>query len=86
MYNVAYKPSFVRQLKKLDQKVLELVLIRINLLKDNPNHNLLKVHKLHGGLDDFHSFFVSSKLRIIFKFESKKEIVLYMIGSHDIYK
>lgn len=81
---ISYKPSFVRQFNKLDPKLQEETLEKIDLLKKHKNHPLLKVHKLHGHLKERYSFSVNYKTRIVFTYVSK-EVVLLAIGDHAIY-
>lgn len=83
---IRYKPSFVREFKKLPVELQEEALERIDLFKDVENHQKLKVHKLKGRLKDFHSFSVTYSHRIVFSFDSKTEVVFLAIGSHDIYR
>jgi mRNA-degrading endonuclease YafQ of YafQ-DinJ toxin-antitoxin module len=83
---IDYKPSFIRQLKKLDSGLRDEVLEKIKLLKDVNNHDKLKVHKLHGRLENSFGFSVNYKIRIVFDYVSKDELVLLVIGDHDVYK
>lgn len=83
---VSYKVTFVRQFRKLEEDLQKEVLEKIELLKDSSSHDLLKVHKLHGKLKDKFSFYVNYKIRIVFMWEDKSEIILLAIGDHDIYK
>ena len=83
---IYYKPSFLREFKKLPIELQEEVIDRIELFKDKENHKKLKVHKLKGRLKDFYSFSASYSHRIIFSYESKAKVVLLGIGDHDIYK
>jgi len=59
---------------------------KIDLLKNTDNHKLLKVHKLHGEMDQYYSFYVNYKIRIVFSWKNEKEIHFLAIGDHDIYK
>jgi len=86
MYKISFKPSFIKQTRRLENDLLQELLKRVELLKDKSNHQFLKVHKLHGSLSDFYSFSITHSIRVIFKFDDKNEIVLLMIGSHSIYK
>lgn len=83
---ISYKATFVRQFKKLDQDLQSEVLEKIESLKNIDNHDSLKVHKLHGKLKESYSFYVNYKIRVVFVWEDKKEIILLAIGDHDIYK
>ena len=82
---ISYKATFIRQFNKLDKNLQEEVLEKIDLFKDRKNHDLLKVHKLHGKFKDSHSFYVNYKIRIVFIWGEKDEAVLLVIGDHDIY-
>jgi mRNA-degrading endonuclease YafQ of YafQ-DinJ toxin-antitoxin module len=83
---ISYKPSFVREFKKLPAELQEEALERIDLFRNVENHKKLKVHNLKGRLKDFHSFSVTYSHRIVFSYESKKEVVFIAIGNHDVYK
>ena len=83
---IGYKPSFVRDFKKLPTDLQEEAFDKIELFKDVANHKKLKVHKLKGKLSEYHSFSVSYSHRIVFSFESKKEVVFLAIGDHDVYR
>lgn len=83
---INFKPSFVREFKKLPSELQEEVLERIELFKKVANHKKLKVHKLKGRLSDFYSFSVTYSHRIVFSYESKTEVVFLAIGDHDVYK
>lgn len=82
---ISYKATFIRQFNKLDKNLQEEVLQKIDLFKDRKNHDLLKVHKLHGKFKDSYSFYVNYKIRIVFMWENNDEAVLLVIGDHDIY-
>lgn len=86
MITILFKPTFVRQLNKLESSLQTEVLEKINLFGDSANHKTLKVHKLHGELGQFYSFSVNYQFRIVFQYLNKKEVVLMAIGDHDIYK
>ncbi len=81
---IGYKPSFVRDFKKLPTDLQEEAFDKIELFKDVANHKKLKVHKLKGKLSEYHSFSVSYSHRIVFSFESKNEVVFLAIGDHDV--
>ena len=47
---------------------------------------MLKVHKLNGKFEDYSSFSVNYKFRIVFRYISKNEVLFTDMGDHDIYK
>jgi mRNA-degrading endonuclease YafQ of YafQ-DinJ toxin-antitoxin module len=85
--DVAFSPAFLRRFKKLDARLQDEAIEKIELFKDLENHGFLKVHKLNGPFSDCHSFSVNHKTRIIFEYldRSKGEVVLHAIGDHEIY-
>jgi len=86
MYQISFKPSFIRRIKSLDDKLCQEVFEKIELLKHKSNHRVLKVHKLHGRLSNYFSFSINYRIRAVFQFESQNEIALLDIGDHGIYK
>lgn len=86
MIIVSFKPSFIRSVNKLEKALCDEVIEKIEFLKNVKNHKFLKVHKLHGRLSGCFSFSVNYKVRAVFQYEPKNEIVLLDIDDHDIYK
>ena len=82
---VSYAPNFVRQFKALDGALQQEILEKIHLFQDRKNHNVLRVHKLHGRLSGRYSFSVNYRFRIVFSYLSRFEAVLLGIGDHTIY-
>lgn len=85
MLKVKYTHYFIRKVSKLEDALIEEIQEKIELLKDEANHQKLKVHKLHGILKGSLSFYVNYKIRVVFEYTSKSEIVLEDVGGHDIY-
>lgn len=83
---IGYKPSFIREFKKLPIEVQDDALDKIELFKNIENHKKLKVHKLKGKLEGYYSFSVTYSHRIVFKYETKNEVVFLAIGDHGVYK
>ena len=83
---VQYKPSFVREFKKLPKEVQDEAFQKITLFQDVKNHESLKVHKLKGRLKDFYSFSITYSHRIVFMYENKNIAVFLAVGDHDVYR
>lgn len=83
---VYFKPTFIKQLKKLESALQEEAFEKIELFKDIKNHKQLKVYKLNGVLSGRYSFSVNYKTRIVFSHLSKTEAVLLALGDHEVYK
>ena len=86
MIKIDYTPAFSRQFRKLEYLLAQEAVEKIDLFKDPKNHDLLKVHKLHGPLKGRYSFYVNYKIRVVFHHVSKNEVILMAIGDHDVYK
>ena len=86
MIKIFFKPTFVRQVNKLDKDLVEEVHEKIELFKHKRNHEMLKVHKLHGRFSGCFSFSVNYKVRIVFEYCSDNEVAFLTIGDHDVYK
>lgn len=85
MLIVSFKASFIRKMAKIDDDLRVEAIEKINLLKNTQNHQLLKVHKLHGQLAGLSSFSVNYRTRIVFEYISKNEVALLSIGDHNVY-
>ena len=84
--SVAYTPAFFLQFKALGPQLQGEAIERIELLKDSENHRSLKVHKLKGYFSGRYSFSVNYKIRIVFEYTSKADVVLLAIGDHAVYR
>jgi len=83
---IKYKPSFLREFKKLPVDIQEEAKEKILMFQDEVNHQRLKVHKLQGKLKDFYSFSITYSHRMVFMYEADGSIVLITVGTHDVYK
>lgn len=83
---VAFKPSFLRQLKKLPPALQDEAIEKLEQFKDLSTHARLRVHKLKGGLAGNLSFSVNYRYRIIFIWEVANEsAIMLAIGDHALY-
>ena len=83
---VQYKPSFLRQFKKLEPALQKEAAEKIELFNDAENHRTLAVFKLKGRLTGHMSFSVNYRYRIVFEYVDAKTAGFLAIGDHDIYK
>ena len=86
MIKISYLPVFIRQFNKLENLLADEVVEKVELFKDQKNHDLLKVHKLHGRLKNRYSFYVNYKIRVVFCYVSKDEVALLAVGGHEVYQ
>ena len=83
---IAYKPTFLRQFKKLPKQLQEEAKQKIELFRDVRSHRQLRVHKLGGDLEGLWSFSINYRYRIVFEWEKKGESVVCLgIGDHSLY-
>lgn len=83
---VAYSKKFVRSFKKLPPEIKARARAVDEIFRKDPTDRRLRLHKLHGDLEDFHSFSVDFSYRIIVEFK-KSNIALFLdIGTHDLYE
>jgi len=84
---IIYSFKFVREYKKLPEKIKKLAEESEPFFRNDPFDPKLKTHKLKGRLDGFLSFSIGYKYRIIFEFGSnKKTVYFHSVGNHDIYE
>jgi mRNA-degrading endonuclease YafQ of YafQ-DinJ toxin-antitoxin module len=83
---IFYTKKFEREYKKLNREIKLKIESRETIFRKNPFSPTLKTHKLSGELEDFLSFSVDFKYRIVFEFIDESNIFFYSVGDHDIYK
>ncbi len=86
MFTVSITNQFQRQFSKLHPELKEEIVSKLELLKDQSNHQSFKVHKLKGRLVDRYGFSINYKIRIVFNFFENDEIILLAVGNHDVYR
>lgn len=86
MTELEYAPKFLRQLYKLEKNIQEEALEKIKSFKDPKNHRSLNVHKLRGRHKERYAFYITDKIRIMFKYQNPKLASFLAIDDHDIYK
>ncbi|HRZ30357.1 MAG TPA: type II toxin-antitoxin system mRNA interferase toxin, RelE/StbE family [Candidatus Paceibacterota bacterium] len=82
---IFYTSKFAREYKKLNVEIQDLADQKIEIFKENQFSTQLKTHKLHGSLSNYYAFSVDMRIRVIFRYGSKREIYLHSIGDHGIY-
>jgi len=87
MYEIFFTKKYEKSVKKFlkkHQNIKPKYIKTIRLLKQNPYHPSLRLHKLQGNLEEYFSLSIDMEYRIILDFiVVEKEIYLIDIGSHD---
>jgi len=80
-YLIAIEPEFLPQCDELPKTIKKKFKKQIYLLKENPKHPSLKIHKIEGS--DFSEFYVDDFYRCVFQQEGNI-FKLYFIGTHKL--
>ena len=80
-YLIAIEPEFLPQYDELPKNVKKKFKKQISLLKENPKHPSLKIHKLECS--DFCEFYLDDFYRCVFQQEGNI-YKLYFIGTHKL--
>ena len=83
---IAYTAYFLKLLSRLESNLQNEVIEKTELFKNRNNHKSLNLHKLHSKFAGSYSFYVNYKIRIVFDYVNKEEVVFLLVGDHDIYK
>jgi mRNA-degrading endonuclease RelE of RelBE toxin-antitoxin system len=80
-YLIAIEPEFLPQYDELSGEIKKKFKKQISLLKENPKHPSLKIHKLEGS--EFREFYVDEFYRCVFQQEGNI-YKLYFVGTHKL--
>jgi len=83
---IGYKPTFLRDFKKLPAELQADAKDKIELFKNTDNYKKLKVHKLKGKLKTYYSFSISYSHRVVFEYQNKQTVTFLAVGDHDVYR
>ena len=85
-YKIIRTDEYFKKLKKFIKKhpeVLDRYAKTIELLEIDPWHPSLRLHKLQGGLQEYHSISINMKYRVVIDFIIKdNEIIPIDIGTN----
>lgn len=83
---IYYSRKFAKEYKKLPIRLKIQAEKKEKIFRNNPLDPRLKTHKLTGKLQEFWSFSIDHKHRIIFEFESSQTVWFHSVGTHQIYR
>ncbi|MBP7058792.1 type II toxin-antitoxin system mRNA interferase toxin, RelE/StbE family [Candidatus Gracilibacteria bacterium] len=82
---VIYSPDFIKALTAQPAKIQKKAIKMEEILKTNPLHPSLRIHKLEGKLKGLWSIAINLSVRIIFKPQDNGDFLFLSIGTHAIY-
>jgi len=80
-YLISVEADFLSQYDELPKDIKKKFKKQISLLKENPKHPSLKIHKLEGS--NFREFYVDDFYRCVFQQEGNI-CKLYFVGTHKL--
>lgn len=78
---ISIEPEFLHQYDELPKEIKKKFKKQIALLKENPKHPSLKIHRLEGS--DYWEFYVDDFCRCVFKQEGIV-YTLYFVGTQKL--
>lgn len=81
-------PTFKKLFDSLPVKIQQTAKAKYELFKQDPNHPVLKTHKLHGKHKDKFAISTNREYRAIYKIEDRLDVKVYIwlwIESHSDY-
>jgi mRNA interferase RelE/StbE len=84
-YEIGFKPSALKELRKLDEATRQVIISEIDLLADNPRPDGYK--KLKGEIN-LYRIRVFSNYRVVYEIQDRKLVVTVVKVGHqrDIYR
>ena len=82
MLKAEYSKRFVKDYRKLSNKIQEAFNLRLILFLNNPKQSLLHDHSLTGKMSTRRAFSVTGDIRVIYRYVDSDKIALLRIGKH----
>ena len=83
---IIYSSKFAHEYKRLPDKIKIIAEKKELIFRNNPFDPSLETHKLHGKLDEFWSFSIDYKYRIVFEFIESDLVHFHSVGDHSVYR
>lgn len=85
IHEIKYSEKFLKNFEKCDENIKQKAIIQLEMLKTNPFHPSLRLHKLSWKFEWLRSISINMSFRIIFEPYENWDILLVSIGNHSIY-
>jgi len=87
IYETTFDDTFLDHIKKFTLIDRKLIFSKIELLKNNPNHNSLRTQKLRKSHNNWYESSVNMSIRLFWRFNRAGDtIIIEDVGRHDILK
>lgn len=83
---IYYHPQFEKAYRRLPPEVKSKAERKELIFRVDPFDARLDIHKLHGKLKSKWSFSIDYRNRVLFEFDSAKNVTFLDIGDHEIYR
>lgn len=84
---ILYSSKFIREYKKLPDDIKNKAEEKEIIFRQNPFDDRLKTHKLNGKFEEFWSFSIDYKFRIIFEISKDgKTFHFHSVSDHRVYR
>lgn len=83
---IHYTSHYLKTYQKLPKEIQKLQDKKEQWFQESYFDARLKTHKLKGKFNNFYSYSIAHKWRVLFRFIKKSEVIFYDIGTHKIYK
>lgn len=83
---VELRPEFEKHLRDLPEHIQKRAIRAIDILREDPMHPSLRLHRLSGKLEGLWSITLTRKHRIVFQYRENGVALLVTVGAHDTYQ
>ena len=83
---IFHHPRFEKAYRRLPLELKSKAEQKESVFRANPFDTRLDTHKLHGKLKSKWSFSIDYRYRILFEFDSAKNVTFLDVGDHAIYQ
>jgi mRNA-degrading endonuclease RelE of RelBE toxin-antitoxin system len=85
-YDIVYSDRFEMDIRKLSREDQNSVLRKLWILRDNPFYRSLRTKKIQGDREERYESSINMDIRILWRFDGERIIVVLKVGHHDILK
>jgi addiction module RelE/StbE family toxin len=84
-FSITFSKAFQKNYKKLTKQEQDMLKKKIKILSENPMHPSLRTKRVQGTKDVF-EFSINMSLRVLWKYEDGRIILLLDVGTHKVFE